>query len=139
MNSVVALNIMSAVFIVLLSFHTVANEGISGADVVRQCDNKYPGEDQKSQLSITLTEKSGNERKTVYVRLWKDMKGKEEVFDKMTLFTMSPKDARGSGFMRWAYIPEKGKAAEQWVYLPTLAKIRRVSVRDLNDSFLGSD
>ncbi len=130
---------LSVAFIALLGSHAVANEGVSGADVVRQCDNKYPGEDQKSQLSITLTEKSGNERKTVYVRLWKDMKGEDGVFDKMTLFTMSPKDARGAGFMRWAYVPEKEKAAEQWVYLPTLAKIRRVSVRDLNDSFLGSD
>ncbi len=112
---------------------------LTGQDIVAQCDNKYPGENQKSQLSITLTDKSGNERKTVYLRLWKDMKGEEDVFDKMVLFTMYPPDAKGAGFMRWAYVSESGKNAEQWIYLPVLRKIRRVSVRDLADSFLGSD
>ncbi len=112
---------------------------LTGRDVVEQCDNKYPGENQKSQLSITLTDKSGNERKTVYLRLWKDMKAVDDVFDKMVLFTMYPPDAKGSGFMRWAYVEESKKQAEQWIYLPVLRKIRRVSVRDLSDSFLGSD
>ena len=112
---------------------------LTGKEVVSQCDNKYPGENQKSQLSITLTDKSENERKTVYLRLWKDMKGVDEVFDKMVLFTMYPPDAKGAGFMRWAYTQESEKNAEQWIYLPILRKIRRVSVRDLSDSFLGSD
>ena len=117
----------------------VVEKKLTGKDIVSQCDNKYPGENQKSQLSITLTDKSGNERKTVYLRLWKDMKGVDEVFDKMVLFTMYPPDAKGSGFMRWAYTEESSKHAEQWIYLPVLRKIRRVSVRDLSDSFLGSD
>jgi len=112
---------------------------LTGRDIVEQCDNKYPGEDQKSQLSITLTDKSGDERKTVYLRLWKDMKGVDDVFDKMMLFTMYPPDAKGAGFMRWAYTEKSGKNTEQWIYLPVLRKIRRVSVRDLSDSFLGSD
>ena len=112
---------------------------ITGKDIVAQCDNKYPGENQSSQLSITLTDRSGNERKTVYLRLWRDMKGEDGVFDKMVLFTMYPPDAKGAGFMRWSYMPETNKNAEQWIYLPVMRKIRRVSVRDLADSFLGSD
>ena len=111
----------------------------TGREIVSQCDLKYPGEDQRSQLSITLTDKSDNERKTVYLRLWKAMKGEDDIFDKMVLFTMYPPDAKGAGFMRWAYMPETKKNADQWIYLPVLRKIRRVSVRDLGDSFLGSD
>ena len=63
---------------------------LSGLEIVRQCDNKYPGEDQQSQLTITLKDRSGNERKTVYHRLWKDMKGEDGIVDKMVLFTMFP-------------------------------------------------
>lgn len=116
-----------------------AKQQITGRDIVEQCEFKNPGLDQQSQLSITLTNKSGTERKTIYLRLWKDMKGEDNVLDKMVLFTLYPSDAKGTGFMRWAYNPEAGKHAEQWIYLPTLRKIRRVSVRDLSDSFLGSD
>jgi hypothetical protein len=111
----------------------------NGETIVKQCDNKYPGDDQQSQLSITLRDKAGNERKTVYLRLWKDEKGREGVIDKMVLFTLYPPDAKGAGFMRWSYTKEADKSAEQWIYLPSLRNIRRVSVRDLSDSFLGSD
>lgn len=111
----------------------------SGEEIVRNCDNKSPGNDQQSQLSITLKEQSGTEKKTVYLRLWKDMKGVDDTLDKMVLFTVFPPDAKGSGFMRWAFSGASGRNAEQWIYLPVLKNIRRVSMRDLGDSFLGSD
>jgi len=111
----------------------------SGREIVEHCDQKYPGDDQQSQLSITLKDKAGNERKTVYLRLWKDKKGEAQIMDKMALFTIYPPDAKGAAFMRWAYTKDADKNAEQWIYLPVLRKIRRVSVRDLGDSFLGSD
>jgi hypothetical protein len=138
--------VLFAGFLVTISANAESQSGaggspaqVSGLDIVRQCDNKYPGEDQQSQLTITLKDRSGNERKTVYHRIWKDMKGEDGIVDKMVLFTMFPPDAKGAGFMRWAYTREAGKNAEQWIYLPKLRKIRRVSVRDLGDSFLGSD
>lgn len=111
----------------------------SAEEIVRQCDAKPPGNDQTSRLTIRITDRSGNERTTVYARLWKDTKGKDNVVDKMVLYTVYPPDAKDTAFMRWSYTPESGKNAEQWIYLPELKKIRRVSVRDLSDSFLGTD
>lgn len=111
----------------------------TGADIVRHCDYKNPGEDQLSRLSISLIDKDGNERKNVYARLWKNYHGKDSILDKMVLFTEFPPDAKGTGFMRWGYTAASGKLADQWLYLPQLRKIRRVSVRDPGDSFLGSD
>jgi len=55
------------------------------------------------------------------------------------LYTEFPPDARGTGFLRWAFTPEAEKNADQWIYLPVLRKTRRVSIRDPGDSFLGSD
>lgn len=111
----------------------------SGRDIADRCDNRYPGEDSQSKLAITLKERSGNQKKTVYLRLWKDMKGKEKLVDKMILFTVYPPDAKGAAFMRFGFTKDQDKNAEQMIYLPALRKIRRVSVRDLADSFLGSD
>ncbi len=116
-----------------------AEETLDGREIVARCDYKYPGEDQQSKLTIRLRDRSGNQKTTVYLRLWKDYKGKDGIQEKMVLFTLYPPDAKGAAFMRWAYVPEMGKNAEQWIYLPVLRKIRRVSVRDLGDSFLGSD
>jgi len=114
-----------------------AANGVTARDVVRQCNFKYPGDDQQTRLTIILRDKDGNEKKNVYRRYWKDYQGKDGVADKMVLVTEFPPDAKGSVFMRWGYTG--GKNADQWIYLPVLKKTRRVSVRDPGESFLGSD
>ena len=112
----------------------------SGAEIVRHCDlETYAGEDQRTRLTVILRDASGNEKKNVYRRYWKNYGGKKNIVDKMMLFTEFPPDAKGTGFMRWSYMPGAGKNADQWLYLPSLNAIRRVSVRDPGDSFLGSD
>lgn len=108
-------------------------------EVVSHCDFKNPGDDQTSILSITLIDKDNNERKNVYRRLWKNYFGEDDILDKMVLFTEFPPDAKGTAFMRWGYQASANKMADQWLYLPHLRKVRRVSVRDPGDSFLGSD
>ena len=112
---------------------------VSGAEVVTHCEYKNAGEDNVSTLEIVLMDKDGKERKNVYQRLWKKGDGKSGVLDKMVLYTEFPPDAKGNGFMRWGYKAEEGKPADQWLYLPQSRKVRRVSVRDPGDSFLGSD
>jgi hypothetical protein len=116
-----------------------ADANLTGKEIFERCNYKYPGEDQQSTLTILLQDKDGNMKKNVYRRLWKDYKGADGIVDKMVLYTEFPPDAEGAGFMRWAYTASSDKNADQWVYLPVLKKIRRVTVRDPGDSFLGSD
>ncbi len=126
-------------FSMLASTSVFGGDDVSGSDIVRQCEYKEPGVDQVSRLSITLIDKDGKKRRNIYARIWKNYYGKDDVLDKMVLYTVYPPDAKGTGFMRWGYVPASKKMADQWVYLPNLRKIRRVSVRDPGDSFLGSD
>ena len=115
-------------------------EELTGAEIVQRCDKEAnAGHDQRTILTVILRDSAGNEKKNVYRRYWKDYEGRKKIADKMVLFTQFPPDAKGTGFMRWGYIPGEGKNAEQWLYLPSLASTRRVSVRDPGDSFLGSD
>jgi len=116
-----------------------AEQEYSGEEIVSHCEYKNPGADQTSVLSIVLIDKDGNQRKNEYRRLWKFYQGEKDVVDKMVLYTQFPPDAKGTGFMRWGFTSESKKQADQWLYLPQLRKIRRVSVRDPGDSFLGSD
>src|SRR3569832_2346235 len=111
----------------------------AGHDIIQHSNFKNPGDDQRSRLTIILRDKDNNEKKNVYRRLWKDYRGKNKKADKMVLFTEYPPDAEGAAFMRWAYTPQADRNADQWIYLPVLKKIRRVSIRDPGDSFLGSD
>ncbi len=114
-------------------------EKITGEEVVRKCYYKYQGEDQKSKLVIILRDKNGKEKKTVNTRVWKSYHGENAIDDKMILFTEFPPDAKGMAFMRWGYTPESKKKDDLWIYLPVLRKVRRISARDIDDRFMGSD
>ena len=109
-------------------------------DIVQRCDlDTYAGDDNRSRLTVILRDAAGNTKKNVYRRYWKFYGTDQKIMDKMILFTEFPPDAKGTAFMRWSYRPGMGKNADQWLYLPSLNTVRRVSVRDPGDSFLGSD
>ena len=114
-------------------------EDLDGTAIFKQCAFKYPGDDQRSKFTVLLRDREGNIKRSEYLRFWKDFKGRDGISDKMLLFTVYPPDAAGSGFMRVAYDPKLKKNVDQWIYLPLLRKIRRVSIRDPGDSFLNSN
>jgi hypothetical protein len=116
-----------------------AAEVPNGTQLFKQCASKYPGDDQRSRFTVLLRDAKGNVKKSEYLRIWKDFQGREGVADKMILFTIYPPAAAGSSFMRVAYIPEVNRNVDQWIYLPVLKKIRRVSIRNPSDSFLNSN
>ncbi len=123
-----------------IALPAVAMAQPDGAEIIQRCDlETHPGKDQRSTLTVTIRDAAGNERRDVYKRYWIDNEGKDQVVDKMLLFTEFPPDASGTAFMRWGYLPGAGKNADQWLFLPSLNTLRRVSVRDPGDSFLGSD
>ena len=116
-----------------------AEKTLTGEEIVKRCGLKYAGDDQRSKFEVLLRDQQGNEKRSVYLRFWKDYKGENNIEDKMLLFTEYPPDAQGAAFMRATYVPDLKKAADQWIYLPVLRKIRRVTNRDQGDSFLNSE
>jgi len=112
---------------------------MTGKELMSQCGYKLAGKDQTSEFTVTLVDAGGNRKKNVYLRLWKDYAGEKQLLDKMMLFTTFPPDSKGGAFMRTSFVPEAGKSADQWIYLPVLRKIRRVTIRDPGDRFLNSD
>ena len=137
-SSTVKLLLVSLLLLVP-AFAAVAAEKLTGEDLLMRCASKYPGEDQRSRFTVLLRDAKGNVKKSEYLRIWKDFKGQEGVADKMILFTIFPPQAKGASFMRVAYIPEVKRNIDQWIYLPVLKKIRRVSIRNPADSFLNSN
>ncbi len=135
-----SVSLLSALFFSQSTIAEDAVAGLSAKKIVTKCGIKNSGLDQRSRLTVILQNpQQGTEKKSVYLRYWKSYGDDDEVFDKMLLFTEYPPDAVGSSFMRVAYELESEKKADQWIYLPLLKKIRRVTIRDPGDSFLNSD
>lgn len=111
---------------------------LDGTGVIRNSQELFQGKDQRSTVTLELINADGSTRKIVTKRLWKDYGGKEGYSAKTVFFTLFPPDSKGVGFLIWDTADPKTKD-QLWLYLPSLRQVRKVSVRDQDDAFMGSD
>lgn len=126
------LRIIAAVTFVMISGFN-ASAQLTGTQIIDQTYNRASGEDQSSMLTMTLTNKSGQTRVRVIQQFSKNL-GEVE---KSIMFFQSPADVKNTSFMNWSYDSEK--ADDQWIYLPALKKVKRISSDSKSDFFMGSD
>lgn len=129
------LKIMAILFAVILILN---NENyaqkLTGLEIVENVYNRSVGEDMTADLTMTLTNSSGDSRVRKIKQFSKDF-GKVE---KKIMFFVTPADVKNTSFMNWSY-DEEGKDDDQWIYLPALKKTKRISSDSKSDYFMGSD
>jgi outer membrane lipoprotein-sorting protein len=118
---------------VLLTAYTSASAQLTGRQIVDKAYNLPTGEDQTSILTMTLVNKSGQQRVRKIKQFTKDLGSVE----KSIMFFMSPADVKNTSFMNWSY--DNDKSDDQWIYLPALKKVKRISSDSKSDYFMGSD
>ncbi|MFW6389107.1 MAG: outer membrane lipoprotein-sorting protein [Marinilabiliaceae bacterium] len=112
---------------------SLAAQEMSGREIVKEAYNRPEGDDQESNLKMTLINSRGDTRVRDIRQFMKDM---DEV-EKSIMFFKSPADVAGTSFMNWTYDDDQND--DQWIYLPTLSKVKRISSESKSDYFMGSD
>ncbi len=118
---------------VILATSFGANAQLTGKQIVEKAYNLPTGEDQTSVLTMTLTNKSGQTR----VRKIQQYTKQIGDIEKSIMFFLSPADVKNTSFMNWSY--DSDKSDDQWIYLPALKKVKRISSDSKSDYFMGSD
>ncbi len=106
---------------------------LSGEEIMEKVYNREEGDDRESTLKMVLINKHGSQR----VREIKQFNKTFENVEKKIMFFLSPQDVRGTSFMNWSY--QDGRDDSQWIYLPALRKVKRISAENKSDYFMGSD
>lgn len=130
MKNFVIKSVFVAIFIAI-SFGAYAQ--LTGRQIVEKAYNRQTGNDQTSELTMTLTNSRGQTRVRSIKQFTKDFGDVE----KSIMFFLSPADVRNTSFMNWSYTGDK--ADDQWIYLPALKRIKRISSDSKSDYFMGSD
>jgi outer membrane lipoprotein-sorting protein len=107
---------------------------ISGRKIMENVYYRPTGRDIQSELTMTLINSRGEQRERQIKQFMKDF-GTEE---KKILFFIAPADVRNTSFMSWSY-DQEGRDDDQWVYLPALKRVKRLSSDSKSDYFMGSD
>ena len=106
----------------------------SGEQVVAHINTRDEGETVSRKLSIVMRDKRGKTRHREtrsYRKYYADEK-------RTVIFYLSPKNIKDTAFLTYDY-NDPELEDNQWLYLPALRKVRRISASDRGDYFLGTD
>lgn len=121
-----------AIFLSSISL-TAAAEELTGGQIMALNEEKNKADDEFNETSMKLMNKRGQERnrKMGYYK-----KTDEQDNDKILIRFLEPADVKGVGLLT---IEHSDRDDDQWLYLPALKKVRRISSSDQGDSFMGTD
>ncbi len=126
-------NLTAIAMAILMIAGISAEAQMSGRQIVEKAYNLPQGKDKTSTLTMTLTNKSGQTRVRKIKQFTKDFGNVE----KKIMFFIAPADVKNTSFMNWSY--DGDKADDQWIYLPALKRVKRISSDSRSDYFMGSD
>jgi len=106
----------------------------SGDEISQHINARNDGVQVSRTLTMELIDRRGKTR----VR---ETQGFRKYFgnEKRTVIHyLKPRNVKGTAFLTYDY-PEANRDDDQWLYLPALRKVRRISASDRGDYFLGTD
>ena len=130
----VKIRLLMAAMVLLTAASAFSQGKISGLQVIQNVYDRPAPKDQEGVLTMTLINSRGDERVRTIKQFIKDY-GKVE---KKIMFFVKPADVKNTSFMNWSY-DQEGKDDDQWIYLPALKKVKRISSDSKSDYFMGSD
>ena len=115
-----------------------AAQDLSGYDIMKRARDADTGKTGTYTATMTLVNKTGNQRVREIVYYTKDYGDT----DKTVIVFRTPKDVAGVGYLMWEY-DEKAdgtkKDSDNWLYMPAMKKVRRISGSESGGDFMGTD
>jgi outer membrane lipoprotein-sorting protein len=105
-----------------------------GLEIAVEADRRDTGfHDSSASLKMVLRNKQGQES-TRYIRV-RTLEQEDDGDKSLTLFD-EPADVKGTNFLSFTH---KSGPDDQWLYLPALKRVKRISSRNKSGPFMGSE
>lgn len=124
----------------MLASYSLGAQQLAGKDIVDKSNNVPSGNTMQYIANLTLTDKNGKirEREISYYEKKID---NGQTTKSVVVFT-TPKDVAGVSYLSFEYkeiAGEKKKESDDWLYMPAMKKVRRISGSNKTDDFMGTD
>jgi len=107
---------------------------LTGAQIMQQVDERNDGDDLIQTIYQKLIDRRGGLRERHMIAFRKDY-GKDS---KSISYFLKPANIRDTALLTYDY-DGTARDDDQWLYLPALKKVRRISASDRGDYFMGTD
>ncbi len=112
----------------------IAAELPDGDEIARRINARDEGVAVARNLTMHMTDRRGKTR-TRETRGFRKYYGDDK---RTVIFYLQPKNVKDTAFLTWDYA-DPDRDDDQWLYLPAMRKVRRISASDRGDYFLGTD
>ena len=106
----------------------------SGDEIAERINARDDGNSVARSMTMELIDKRGKKR----TRKTRSFRKYFETEKRIAIFFEKPRNVRDTAFLTFDYI-EDGEEDAQWLYLPALRRVRRISGSDRGDYFMGTD
>ncbi|PCI14555.1 MAG: hypothetical protein COB71_02380 [Thiotrichales bacterium] len=127
-------NIISLLVLTMASPYLYAATLPSGDEIANNINARDEGQSVIRTLTMEMTDKRGKQR-VRKTRGFRKYFGDEK---RTAIYYLSPKNVKDTAFMIYDYA-DTTIDDDQWLYLPAMRKVRRISAADRGDYFLGTD
>lgn len=133
-HKVLALLIPGAMGLQLVALPVASADKKKGLEIAKKVDKAWVGyKGETMELELELISATGQ-------RVVRKMEGKarEEGTDseQMKMTITWPADQKGTHLLTWSY---RKKYDDQWLYLPSIQRVKRISSKSRSGSFMGSE
>lgn len=106
----------------------------TGEELVRKVNERDDGVSLTRVMTIEMTDKRGKTRKQV-TKTFRKYYGEEK---RSAIFYVEPANIKDTAFLTYDY-PAGAQEDDQWLYIPELRRVRRISASNRGDYYLGTD
>lgn len=117
-----------------LGISTPAFAEPTGLSIMQAVDSREDGDTLQQDIHQILIDRNDNKRERHMISFRKDY-GKDS---KSIVFFAEPANIRDTALLTFDY-DDPNSDDDQWLYLPALKKVRRISSSDRGDYFMGTD
>lgn len=114
---------------------TITAAAIDGREVMERVDERETGESRHALMGMDLIDADGDVRPRV-LEVWSQKSDSEKDLDETLMVFHEPSSVKDTRFLQKE---NDGEDDDQWIYLPDLGRVRRISGGQGDDSFMGSD
>ena len=119
-------------FALLFPLVSASNEGLGIIQKIKQAGRGFAGQTSESQM--VLIDRQGNRIERSMLTQVLEMQNGEE---RSLITFITPPDVKGTKMLSW--MRNHLKDDEQWLYLPSLRRVKRISGGQRTSSFMGSE
>lgn len=126
--------ILTAIWLAVLPLPSALADENKGLQIAKEADRRDTGwKDQTATLKMVLRNAEGRESTRAIRTKTLEVEGDG---DKALSIFDTPRDVKGTAFLSYTHA---AKADDQWLYLPALKRVKRISSNNKSGPFMGSE